>query len=52
VSQEVWVRTTSGDSVTVTGTPATGAPDPLLAPIVLDSPDLLDSLGMKKRFAL
>src|SRR5262249_35153325 len=26
----------------------TSAPDPLLAPLVLDSPDLVDSLGVKR----
>jgi hypothetical protein len=41
--------TTSGDSVAVAGTPVTGAPDPLLAPLVLDSPDLWGTAGLKKR---
>jgi hypothetical protein len=27
----------------------TSAPDPLLAPLVLDSPDLWDGLGVKTR---
>ena len=29
-------------------TAGTSAPDPLLAPLVLDSPDFLDSLGLKQ----
>ncbi len=41
--------TTSGDSVTAAATPVTSAPDPLVAPLVLDSQDLLDSLAFKKR---
>jgi hypothetical protein len=35
--------------VAVSATTATSAPDPLLAPLVLDSLDLPGSLGLKKR---
>jgi len=37
------------DSSAVTGRAGTNSPDPLLAPLVLDSPGFLDSLGLKKR---
>ena len=30
------------------GVAGNNAPDPLLAPLVLDSPDLLDGVGIKK----
>jgi streptogramin lyase len=41
------VTKTGKDSI-IAGTPGTTAPDPLLAPLVLDSPDFLDCLGLKK----
>ncbi|MFI5456839.1 MAG: hypothetical protein ACHRXM_15450 [Isosphaerales bacterium] len=41
--------TKNGMSNAIVAPAATGAPDPLLAPPVLDSPDLLDSVGLKKR---
>jgi len=36
-------------SIVLSGTTGTSAPDPLLAPLALDSPDFLDSVGFKKR---
>jgi hypothetical protein len=41
--------TKNGSSVVLGGTAGTSTPDPLLAPLVLDSPDFFDSLGLKKR---
>jgi hypothetical protein len=41
------VSSTTSGALAVT-TP-TGPPDPLLAPLLLDSPDLWDGLGFKKR---
>jgi streptogramin lyase len=40
--------TKTGKASIVAGTVGTTAPDPLLAPLVLDSPDLWDGLGFKK----
>jgi hypothetical protein len=39
----------SGASIRLAVTSPTGKPDSLLAPLVLDSPDLWDGLGLKKR---
>jgi hypothetical protein len=39
----------SATSGTLTATTPTGTPDPLLAPLVLDSPDLWDGLRFQKR---
>jgi streptogramin lyase len=41
--------TKTGNSAVVVATAGTSAPDPLLGPLVLDSPDFLDSLRLKKR---
>jgi streptogramin lyase len=41
--------TKNGKTTVLAGTVGTTAPDPLLAPLVSDSPDFLDSLGIKKR---
>ena len=41
------VSSATGGALAVTTT--TGPPDPLLGPLVLDSPDLWDGLGFKKR---
>jgi streptogramin lyase len=40
------ITVTSSDATTALAT--TAAPDPLLAPLALDSPDFLESLGLKK----
>jgi hypothetical protein len=39
----------SATSIALAVTTTTSPPDPLLAPLVLDSPDLWDGLGFKKR---
>jgi len=41
--------TKNGASSALAVTTTTSTPDPLLAPLVLDSPDLWDGLGLKKR---
>jgi len=41
--------TKTGGNISLTGMAATPAPDPLLGPLVLDSPDLWDGVGIKKR---
>jgi hypothetical protein len=40
--------TSSGNGIAAAGPPVAGAPDPLLAPLVLDSPDPWIGLGSKK----
>jgi len=43
------ITATKADAITLpSATAETTAPDPLLAPLVLDSPEFLDSLGLKK----
>ncbi len=41
--------TSTGADIVLSAPRGTGAPNSLLAPLVLDSPDFLDSLGLKKR---
>jgi hypothetical protein len=41
--------TKTGKSAVVVAQGAVTAPDPLLAPLVLDSPDLWDNVGLKRR---
>jgi len=41
--------TKTGADIVLSGPGGTSAPDPLLAPLVLDSPDLWAGLGLKKR---
>jgi len=43
------INVTKNGSSAIVAPAATAAPDPLLAPLVLDSPDLWDGLGLKKR---
>ncbi len=47
-SSVITVTNTAAISMAAASVPAS-APDPLLAPLVLDSPDFLDSLELKKR---
>ena len=41
--------TSTGADIVLSAPPGSSPPDPLLAPLVLDSPDLWDGLGLKKR---
>jgi streptogramin lyase len=41
--------TKTGKSIVLAGTTGTSAPDSLIAPLVIDSPDFFDTLGLKKR---
>ena len=44
------ITVTNSDAIPALSAAAgTGTPDPLLAPLVLGSPDFLESLGLKKR---
>jgi len=41
--------TKTGKTIDLAGMAAPPAPDPLIGPLVLDSPDLWDGLRLKKR---
>ena len=49
VSSAINVTKTGHAIIAPSGTIGTTAPDTLLAPLVFDSPDLLDGLGLKRR---